>query len=68
MFGRSEEREYDVTYGMNTKGGMDNGEFVLYILNNLFGCTQILFTCQAAVSSLNVTAVRAVSKLSSLLS
>ncbi len=29
VFGRSEEREYDVTFGMNTKEGMDDREFVL---------------------------------------
>ena len=35
-FGCTERRSWPTTYGMNTKGGMDEGEFEKYLLGSLF--------------------------------
>jgi hypothetical protein len=32
-FGTESEQEWDITFGLNTKGGMDDQEFKLYIIN-----------------------------------
>ena len=32
-FGHDEEKDFDVTFGLNTKGGMDDREFRLYVIN-----------------------------------
>ena len=34
-FGTESEREWDITFGLNTKGGMDDREFELYIMNSI---------------------------------
>jgi hypothetical protein len=34
-FGHNEEKDFDVTFGLNTKGGMDDREFHLYVINSI---------------------------------
>ncbi len=35
QFGHDEEKDFDVTFGLNTKGGMDDREFRLYVINSI---------------------------------
>ena len=35
QFGTDSERAWDCTFGLNTKGGMDDWEFELYIINSI---------------------------------
>jgi hypothetical protein len=35
QFGHDEEKDFDVTFGLNTKGGMDDREFHLYVINSI---------------------------------
>ena len=35
QFGTACERAWDCTFGLNTKGGMDDQEFELYIINSI---------------------------------
>ena len=34
-FGHDHEKDFDVTFGLNTKGGMDDDEFKQYVLNSI---------------------------------
>jgi hypothetical protein len=34
-FGHDHEKDFDVTFGLNTKGGMDDDEFKHYVLNSI---------------------------------